>query len=49
MMAEHLNRIHGYYKIPNDEFIYTLSTFIFDLWAFINTYGWRRLTRERRR
>lgn len=43
-MAAHLNQIHGFYKIPNDEFLHTLSTFIFDVWEFINRYGWRRLT-----
>ena len=44
MMAEHLNKIHGMYNIPNDEFLYTLSGFIFELEAFINSYGWRKLT-----
>lgn len=45
-MADHLNRIHGFYKIPNDEFLHTLSTFIYDVWEFINRYGWRKLTRN---
>lgn len=43
-MAAHLNEIHGFYTIPNDEFLYTLSTFIFDVVLFINRYGWRQLT-----
>ncbi|MFK7801697.1 MAG: oxygenase MpaB family protein [Anaerolineae bacterium] len=42
--AEHLNAIHGMYNIPNDEFLHTLSTFIYDLWDFIDQYGWRKLT-----
>lgn len=42
--ADHLNALHGFYDIPNDEFLYTLSTFIFDVWLLINRYGWRRLT-----
>jgi hypothetical protein len=42
--AEHLNKIHGHYNIPNDEFLHTLSTFIYDLWDFINRFGWRKLT-----
>ncbi len=44
-MAEHLNKIHGFYNIPNEEFLYTLSTFVFDVCDFINVYGWRKLTR----
>jgi len=46
MMADHLNEIHGFYDIPNDEFLHTLSTFIYDVWLFINEYGWRKLTRN---
>ncbi|MEM8858263.1 MAG: oxygenase MpaB family protein [Chloroflexota bacterium] len=45
-MASHLNKIHGMYNIPNDEFLHTLSTFIYDLWGFINEFGWRKLTRN---
>ena len=45
-MAAHLNKIHGMYNIPNDEFLYTLSGFIFELKEFINNYGWRKLTRN---
>lgn len=44
MMANHLNQLHGFYQIPNDEFLYTLSTFIFDVVLFIDKYGWRKLT-----
>lgn len=44
VMADHLNEIHGFYNIPNNEFLYTLSTFIFDVWLFIDCYGWRKLT-----
>jgi hypothetical protein len=46
MMAAHLNKIHSFYKIPNHEFLHTLSTFIFDVWEFINSYGYRKLTRN---
>ena len=45
-VADHLNEIHGFYNIPNREFLYTLSTFIYDVWEFINKYGWRKLTRH---
>lgn len=46
MMADHLNKIHGMYDIPNHEFLHTLSTFIYDLWEFIDEFGWRKLTRK---
>ncbi len=45
-MAAHLNKIHGMYDIPNEEFLYTLSGFIFELKSFIENYGWRQLTRN---
>lgn len=40
-MVAHLNRIHSYYKIPNDDYLYTLSTFIFDPILWVQRYGWR--------
>ncbi|MDF1660462.1 MAG: oxygenase MpaB family protein, partial [Planctomycetota bacterium] len=43
-MVEHLNRIHGFYDIPNDDYLYTLSTFIFDPILWIKRYGWRDFT-----
>lgn len=46
MMAEHLNKIHGFYDIPNEEFLHTLSTFIYDVVEFIDAYGWRKLTQN---
>lgn len=45
-MATHLNKIHGMYNIPNEEFLYTLSGFIFELRTFIDNYGWRKLSRK---
>lgn len=43
-MVQHLNRIHGFYNIPNDDYLYTLSTFIFDPILWIKRYGWRDFT-----
>lgn len=43
-MAEHLNRIHSHYSIANEDYLYTLSTFIFDPFLWIEQYGWRQLT-----
>jgi hypothetical protein len=38
-----LNRIHGHYDIPNDEFQYVLATTIVGPVRWISKYGWRRL------
>ncbi len=40
----HLNDIHALYRISNDDFLYTLSTFVFDPPAFIAKWGHRPLT-----
>jgi hypothetical protein len=40
----HMNQLHGRYRIPNDDFLFVLSTFVFDPIDWINAYGWRRLT-----
>ena len=37
-----LNRIHGHYEIPNDEFQYVLATTIVGPVRWIQRYGWRR-------
>jgi hypothetical protein len=38
-----LNRIHGHYDIPNDEFAYVLATTIVGPVRWISAYGWRQL------
>ena len=38
-----LNRIHGHYDIPNDEFRYVLATTIVGPVRWIDQFGWRRL------
>lgn len=47
-MIAHLNAIHGLYKIKNDDYLYTLSTFIFDPILFIDRFGFRKLTEKER-
>lgn len=37
-----MNRIHGQYDISNDDFLYTLSTFIFVPIDWIDRFGWRK-------
>lgn len=43
-MADHVNQLHSFYNISNDDFLYTLSTFIFEPVFWIDRYGWRALT-----
>lgn len=38
-----MNRIHGNYDISNDDFLYTLSTFVFEPIRWIDRFGWRKL------
>jgi hypothetical protein len=40
---QRLNRIHGHYDIPNDEFQYVLSTTIVGPVEWIREFGWRDL------
>lgn len=42
--TEHLNNIHAFYRITNDDYLYTLSTFIFDPRLWLERFGWRQLT-----
>jgi hypothetical protein len=39
-----MNKQHGRFQIPNDEYLYTLSTFIFEPVRWNDKYGWRKLT-----
>jgi hypothetical protein len=39
-----MNRIHGHYTIPNEDFIFVLSTFVFYPINWVNSFGWRKLT-----
>ncbi|QUH03060.1 DUF2236 domain-containing protein [Saccharopolyspora erythraea] len=40
---EWLNRIHGRFRISDDDYRYTLSTFVVMPVRWIEAYGWRRL------
>lgn len=43
-MLQRLNFIHSNYTISNDDYLYVLSTFIFDTGNWINKYAYRKLT-----
>jgi hypothetical protein len=38
---ERMNWVHGHFKIANDDFLYVLSTFIYEPIRWIDTVGWR--------
>ena len=40
---DRLNRIHGHYQIPNEEFQYVLATTLVGPVRWIERYGWRQL------
>ncbi len=40
---DQLNRIHDRYRISNDDFVYTLATFVVVSVRWIDNFGWRRL------
>ena len=41
-----MNRLHGRYGIENEDFLYVLSTFIFEPIRWHKEYGWRRPSRN---
>jgi len=43
-----MNWVHGHFKISNDDFLYVLSTFVYEPIRWIDAFAWRRLcTNER--
>ncbi|MEU4658987.1 oxygenase MpaB family protein [Streptomyces sp. NPDC023723] len=42
--ARHLNRIHGRYRIPNEDYRYVLATTVVGPKRWIDRYGWRPLS-----
>jgi len=38
---DRLNWVHGHYQIANEDFLYVLSTFIYEPIYWIDKYGWR--------
>ena len=43
-MTAHLNQIHGFYDISNDDYLYVLSAFFIDAALWMERYGWREYT-----
>ncbi|GGX76797.1 oxygenase MpaB family protein [Streptomyces fructofermentans] len=42
--VRHLNRIHGRYRIPNEDYLYVLATTVVGPKRWIDRYGWRQLS-----
>lgn len=45
---DRMNWAHGHFTIANDDFLYVLSTFIFEPIKWINAFGWRQLCAHER-
>lgn len=43
-----MNRIHSQFNISNDDYLYVLSTFIFEPVRWIDKFGWRKLSETER-
>ena len=41
---DHMNMIHGHYRIDNADFLFVLATFVFYPIDWIKQYGWRQLS-----
>jgi hypothetical protein len=41
---QRMNQMHSRFSIKNDDFLYVLSTFVFEPIRWINRFGWRVLT-----
>jgi len=49
LAIDRINNMHGRYKISNDNYLYVLSTFIFEPVRWLDKHGWRPLTRLEKR
>src|SRR5215213_7007698 len=43
-----MNRLHGRFQIANEDFLYVLSTFVFEPIRWNERFGWRRLVEQER-
>jgi ER-bound oxygenase mpaB/B'/Rubber oxygenase, catalytic domain len=44
-VIQRMNQIHGHFPIANADFLYILSTFIYEPIRWIERFGWRKLSR----
>ncbi|MFN8344972.1 MAG: oxygenase MpaB family protein [Spirosomataceae bacterium] len=43
---EQMNKMHGNYRIPNEDYLLVLSTFVFYPIDWMEKYGWRKMTED---
>lgn len=43
-----MNQIHAHFNIPNEDFLYVLSTFVFEPIRWNARFGWRRMREQER-
>jgi hypothetical protein len=43
-----MNQIHGRFEISNEDFLYVLSSFVFEPIRWIDRFGWRRMVDQER-
>lgn len=43
-----MNRIHGHFQISNEDYLYVLSTFIFEPIRWFDRFGWRKTDKNER-
>jgi len=43
---ERMNWAHGHYRIANEDFLYVLSTFVYEPIRWIDRFGWRKTCRN---
>ncbi len=41
-----MNELHGQYRIPNEDYLFVLSTFVLDPIDWMSEYAWRPMTRR---
>jgi hypothetical protein len=46
---ERMNKIHGRFKISNQDFLYVLSTFIYEPIRWLDRFGWRKMCEQERK
>jgi len=40
----HMNKMHAFYKIPNEDYLFVLATFVLHPIEWIDAFGWRKIT-----
>lgn len=40
----HMNKMHAFYKIPNEDYLFVLATFVIHPIEWIKNFGWRKIT-----